>query len=138
MIEIRRLSGPGIELAFEVIAELRTHLDRSEFLRRVELQSPSGYELWGAVEGGRVIGAVGFRPAHSLARGLYLHVDDLVVTAGRRGQGIGRMLLVAAEREAQRLGCASVFLDSRPAALRFYQDLGYALHPSPLVHKPVP
>lgn len=33
---------------------------------------------------------MGFRPVHTLARGYYLHIDDLVVDEAFRGAGTGK------------------------------------------------
>jgi len=134
-MEVRQIFAHEIELAFPVVAELRPHLDLEEFLRSVQRQSESGYELWGAFEGREILGVIGFRPAHNLSRGAHLFVDDLVVTAKSQTRGIGRALMALAEREARRHGFDGVYLDSRATALDFYKKLGYAPHAATLVWK---
>jgi len=55
-------------------------------------------------------------------------IEDVVVLAQARGQGIGRALVQAALDEARRLGAGTVDLTSRPsreAANRLYRDMGF-------------
>ncbi|MEU6038231.1 GNAT family N-acetyltransferase [Actinomadura sp. NPDC047616] len=52
----------------------------------------------------------------------------LVVAAGRRGQGIGRRLVEAAEEAAGDLGCVTMEVTSarsRTESHPFYRNLGY-------------
>lgn len=58
----------------------------------------------------------------------YLEVGSLWVAEARRGQGLGRQLLLAAEAEALRRGCTHALLDTHDfQAPAFYQKLGYSL-----------
>lgn len=134
-MEVRQIFAHEIELAFPVVAELRTHLDLEDFVSSVQRQSQVGYELWGAFEGRSILGVIGFRPTQNLSRGAHLFVDDLVVTETQRTHGIGRALMECAEREARRHGLSGVYLDSRADAMEFYASLGYARHAATLVFK---
>ena len=86
MISVRRLLPAEWALAFPLIAQLR-NLDEAEFLRRARRQAHGGYELVGAYLNDALVGVMGMRPVHTLARGPHLHVDDLVVDAAVRGSG---------------------------------------------------
>jgi GNAT superfamily N-acetyltransferase len=58
-------------------------------------------------------------------------VNDLVVTEGARGQGVGRALLASAEGLARRRGCFRMSLETgahRKAAHRFYRREGWTDH----------
>jgi ribosomal protein S18 acetylase RimI-like enzyme len=133
-VNIRRLSPAEWPQAFPVIAQLRT-LDEAEFLRRTCRQSFSGYDLVGAFRDGELIGVMGMRPVHTLARGAYLHIDDLVVVAEARGSGAGHALMDYAEADARARDMSAVFLDARPDAVSFYESRNYAVHSAPSMKK---
>jgi GNAT superfamily N-acetyltransferase len=59
----------------------------------------------------------------------FVMIGGLVVDRNHRRRGIGRALMNRAETWARERGCSMVRLSSsatRPAAHRFYEDLGYA------------
>jgi GNAT superfamily N-acetyltransferase len=136
-LQVRRLAPREWATTFPLIVQLRPHLDRAEFLRRVERQSYSGYELVGAFRDGRLIGVLGMRPVHTLMRGPHLHVDDIVVDETERKSGSGRALMAFAEDDAKARGMTALFLDARPDAIGFYQTIGLALHTAPSMRKPL-
>jgi GNAT superfamily N-acetyltransferase len=134
-VSVRRLPPGEWKQAYAIIVQLRPHLDEAEFLRSVERQSYSGYELVGAFRAGALVAVLGMRPVHTLARGPHLHIDDLVADEAARRTGLGRALMGFAEADAHARGMAAVHLDARPAAIPFYTALGYAFHPSPSMRK---
>jgi GNAT superfamily N-acetyltransferase len=134
-LQVRRLAPREWAATFPLIVQLRPHLDRAEFLRRIERQSYSGYELVGAFRDGRLIGVLGMRPVHTLMRGPHLHVDDIVVDETERKSGGGRALMAFAEDDAKARGMTALFLDARPDAIGFYQAIGLALHTAPSMRK---
>ncbi|MGY6118456.1 GNAT family N-acetyltransferase [Paraburkholderia strydomiana] len=135
-LNVRRLTPAEWGEAFPLISQLRS-LDEGEFLRRVRRQSYSGYELVGAFNDSELIGVMGIRPVHTLARGGYLHIDDIVVAAEARGRGTGQALMEYAEADARARGMRTVFLDARPEAVSFYERQNYALHAAPSMRKAV-
>ena len=136
-LEIRRLARDELAGAFGLVHELRPHLDKAEFLRRVGEQERIGYELVGAFLDGRLVGLAGMRPLSTLVRGAHLHLDDLVVAAGLRRSGIGAALLRFAEEDARQRGLGQLFLDARPEAIPFYEKHGYTFNAAPLMRKPL-
>jgi GNAT superfamily N-acetyltransferase len=133
-VDVRRLTPLEWPEAFPVISQLRM-LDEAEFLRRACRQSYSGYELVGAFIDGKIIGVMGMRPVHTLARGGHLHIDDLVVAKDARGHGIGHALMQYAEADARARNMSAVFLDARPDAIPFYEREDYVPHSSPSMKK---
>ena len=134
-LTVRRLAPAEWPAAFPIMVQLRPHLDEAEFLDRVRRQSHGGYELAGAFDGTALIGVLGMRPVHTLARGAHLHIDDLVVDESLRGSGAGKALMAFAENDAKARGMGLVFLDARSAAIPFYEGIGFAFHPSPSMRK---
>ncbi len=141
-LEVRWLAEHEWPHAYPLMHTLRTQLSETEFLRRMSVQAPLGYRLAAALDPsgagdpgaggmGAIVGLLGVRTVASLSRGIYLHVDDLVVDETVKRGGVGRLLMNFADKHARAEGMQAIFLDSRPSAIPFYGKLGYALHPSP-------
>jgi GNAT superfamily N-acetyltransferase len=125
------VDDPGWQLAFPVLNQLRTHLDRPGFdavhragatqgLRFTAVFSDQQPPACLAVAGWRLVDTA------SVVRKLY--VDDLVVDHDSRSQGIGALLLDHLEQVARDAGARCVELDSghqRADAHRFYRSRGY-------------
>jgi GNAT superfamily N-acetyltransferase len=92
---------------------------------------PAAYALL-AWEGERLAGFASFLwPAAGGTRSLYL--KELYVAETCRGKGVGTLLMDALRRTAIEHGCSRVEWttdDNNPAAIRFYEALGYARKPS--------
>jgi GNAT superfamily N-acetyltransferase len=72
-------------------------------------------------DGGGIVGGV-----HGWTWGACLDIRELWVAEDRRGRGVGRSLLLTAEREAVARGCRLATLDTHSfQAPGFYQKLGY-------------
>ena len=132
-MDIREITPGETGLAFLAMKELRTGLaDEQEFVRRIdEVQRPEGYRLVGAfdAEEPEAAAVAGFRVGNNLADGHYLYVDDLSTRPQFRRRGLGRALMVWLAREAARLGCDHLSLDSavgpqRADAHRLYLNSG--------------
>ena len=113
---VREILPPDTGLAFAAMRALRPHFDdEATWVTRVdELQRPEGYRLAGTfVDGEPAAAAVaGFRRGHNLAWGRFLYVDDLSTLPDRRRHGHARELMEWLEREARRLECDQLHLDS--------------------------
>jgi GNAT superfamily N-acetyltransferase len=112
-----------IQRCFSVMAELRPHLDESEFVARVRTQQREGFELAFLSEKKQVKAVAGFRVGNNLAWGNFLYVDDLVTAENFRSQGHGQKLFDWLVRQARSRGCDEFHLDSgvqRFGAHRFY------------------
>jgi GNAT superfamily N-acetyltransferase len=119
-------SDEDVLACYAILAELRTHLDRAEFLRRVRLQRSEGYSLAFVREQGEVRSVAGFRVLQNLFSGRVLYVDDLVTGAAHRSSGHGAALMHWLVDHARSQRCDTLELDSgvqRFDAHRFYLGL---------------
>ncbi|MEJ2362422.1 MAG: GNAT family N-acetyltransferase [Gammaproteobacteria bacterium] len=127
-VEIKSVkSDKEIAACFSVMAQLRPHLIRDEFVSRVRSQMQEGYRMACALDAGEVAAVAGYRIQHGLSWGKYLYVDDLVTDADRRSRGIGKALLQWLVQEARQHNCNEFHLDSgtqRKDAHRFYEREG--------------
>ncbi|HEX9962871.1 MAG TPA: GNAT family N-acetyltransferase [Pyrinomonadaceae bacterium] len=108
---------------YAVMAELRPHISREEFLPLVKrLSEINGFRLAYLID--EEIKAVGgFRISEWLAGGKYMEIEDLVAKSGERSKGCGGELFDWLVEYARRENCAQVKLVShvkRFAAHRFY------------------
>jgi|SRR6476620_1172082 len=117
-----------MQFTYSVINQLRDKLTFDEFLNRVRLAQPTGYKLFYALIGEKVVGAIGLRILDDLCWGHHLYIDDLVVDESLRSQGIGRKLMKYVENLAHSEQCQYIRLASgisRTEAHNFYEGLGY-------------
>ncbi len=108
---------------FEVMAELRTHLNKDEFLGIVREMEISGYKLAYIESGGVVAAVAGYRISKNLFMGKNLYVDDLVTASIHRSKGYGKVLISWLKDLACEQGCRFFHLDSgsqRHEAHKFY------------------
>lgn len=108
---------------YPVMAELRPHVGREEFLRRVRRQGElAGYRLAYLLDV-EVKAVAGFRVSECLAWGRFLSVEDLVASGDDRSRGYGGALFDWLVAYAGKEGCGQLHLDSRVQrfdAHRFY------------------
>lgn len=121
---IRRARHDDLEalLALEQRAFNTDHLSRRQYRRH--LGSATGSVLVAVGASGLLGKALVFFNARTDIARLY----SIAVGDAARGQGLGAVLLQAAEREARRRGCRRMRLEvsqSNPAAIRLYERRGY-------------
>jgi GNAT superfamily N-acetyltransferase len=106
-----------------------------------EIQRYDAGQVFVADDGERPIGWVHVYDTHLLEQDATAEIGGLVVADGRRGGGVGRALMAAAEHWAAQHGCQAVRVRSqtmREAAHAFYEHLGYAyLKTQKNFHKPL-
>lgn len=133
---LREILPPNTGSAFAAMRELRPHLaSRSAFIEQVDtVQRPAGYRLVGAspLDDGDAVAVAGFRVTTSLSWGRHVYIDDLSTLPSARRHGFAGQLLGWVHREAERLGCDQVHLDSgvgpdRRSAHRLYLNAGYLI-----------
>ncbi|MBL0030077.1 MAG: GNAT family N-acetyltransferase [Rhodanobacteraceae bacterium] len=123
-VTIRRANSIGaLKAAFPVMQELRKHLDLDGFLAAVATQRKEGYEIAVLWDGDQVRAVAGYRLMTMLVCGRTMYVDDFVTSSDVRDQGYGKLLFAWLYREAKRLECEVLHLDSgvhRHGAHAFY------------------
>ncbi|HEV2860534.1 MAG TPA: GNAT family N-acetyltransferase [Pyrinomonadaceae bacterium] len=115
---------------YPVMAELRPHLRRDEFVPTVRrLAEVAGFRL-AYLTDGEVKAVAGFRVSEWLAGGKYLEVEDLVAKSGERSKGYGGELFDWLVAHARDNACSQLRLVSRVSRLdahRFYVRKGMRL-----------
>ena len=117
-------SDEQIAATFDVMKQLRPHLDRDGYVAMVRaLQASDGFRLVALIDDGVVRAVAGYRYMRMLYCGRLLYVDDLVVDERVRSRGYGSRILDWLKDEARREGCTELQLISRTVreqAHRFY------------------
>ena len=119
-----------IAACYEVMAELRPHVARTDFLPAVHAMQAGGLRLACIREDGRVVAVAGYRIASNLFCGKHLYVDDLVTAESERSKGHGKALLAWLRALAVENDCDVFHLDSgvqRKRAHQFYLREGMDL-----------
>lgn len=134
IVEVTSASGellrPDVLAAAErVHRQLRPQLE-ADYAAHLGRIFGGGGRMLAVVEAGAVLGLAVYRVYENITDGRRLYVDDLVTDEARRSGGVGGALLDRLEREARRLECAMLVLDSgtqRTAAHRFYFRQGMVI-----------
>jgi GNAT superfamily N-acetyltransferase len=127
-----KAAAKWLSAAREVHRQLRTQLpsEHTAYLAALQAVLANGGRLCLAVEDEAVRGLALWRVVENTYEGRRLYVDDLVVDAAYRSQGVGKALLHWLEDRARALGCAVLALDSgvaRAGAHRFYFREGFSI-----------
>lgn len=127
-VTIRVAQSDGdVEKCFPVLAELRPHLEKAEFVATIcGLAARTGFRL-AYLSDGDVKAVAGYRVSEWLHAGKYLEIEDLVTTSAARSSGYGGQLFDWLVAEARREGCRQLRLLSgvkRTDAHRFYERKG--------------
>jgi ribosomal protein S18 acetylase RimI-like enzyme len=93
------------------------------------LKSHPTTRVWLAWEAGEAVGlCVGFLGFSTFNARPLLNIHDLAVVPGRRGGGVGRALLTAAQIHAREAGCCKLTLevqDDNTPARGLYENFGF-------------
>lgn len=124
-------SDAGIAATFDVMHQLRPHLERDTYVARMrELMSTEGLRLLALRDDGVVRAVATWRLMDMLYCGRLVYVDDLVTDGTARSRGYGSRLVARLREEAVALGCSEVQLISRTIreqAHRFYFREGFGI-----------
>jgi len=130
MVEIRDADADdAVELA-ELIGQLGYPTEPAAVARRLERLAATGIDrIQVAEDEGRIVGLVSVHVSRSLEYdGDAAKISAIVVDESRRGTGVGRALVDAAEAEARERGCEVLWLttaERRGDAHAFYRALGF-------------
>lgn len=116
-----------IARCFDVMAELRPHLNKASFVSLIRGMERDGYCLVYIEEDGAVVAVAGYRMHTTLFMGKNLYVDDLVTGEACRSRGHGKELIDWLRNLAIESECTHIHLDSgtqRNRAHRFYLRQG--------------
>jgi GNAT superfamily N-acetyltransferase len=120
-----------IAATFDVMHQLRPHLERDGYVARVrQLMASDGLRLLALRDGGVVRAVATYRLMDMLYRGRLMYVDDLVTDETVRSRGYGARLVERLCEEAKALGCNEIQLISRTTregAHRFYFRQGFGI-----------
>jgi GNAT superfamily N-acetyltransferase len=114
-----------------LLGELGYPSTAAQVRRRLEIWLNEPYSrVLLATDDDRVVGSLSVHAIPHLERdGRWLRVESLVVAAGARGTGAGRLLMRAAEKLARSWDCHAIEVTSsrlREGAHAFYRRLGFA------------
>ncbi|CAH5568681.1 TPA: GNAT family N-acetyltransferase [Klebsiella oxytoca] len=121
----KEADAPGLLVLFQ---QLGYPIDLDNLQSLLREQNPYRYALIAQVKG-RLSGVIVVNlidPMHE--KGRWGLISALVIDESCRGMGVGRILLVEAERIAAASGCRQIELSSserREQAHKFYQNNGY-------------
>jgi ribosomal protein S18 acetylase RimI-like enzyme len=128
-VVVEEITEPNDE-ARATLSGLLTHLSSADPPDANELASllrSRAITLLGARLDGRIVGTLTLA-VFPLLTGMRAWIEDVVVEPEARGRGVASALVEEALRRAERLGCRTVDLTSRPSrveANRLYEKLGF-------------
>jgi ribosomal protein S18 acetylase RimI-like enzyme len=115
---------------WDVVHELRPHLDQDRYLTLMLYMIDEGYKMIYIEVDGRAVSFCGYRPTTMLHRGRSIYIDDLCTLAEARGAGHATALLKYIFEEAKSEELESVHLDSghqRFSAHKLYLNQGFRI-----------
>jgi GNAT superfamily N-acetyltransferase len=112
-----------------VLNELYPSLTAKEYSRELDEMLPCRYGQVAAFEEDECVAICGFWIGNKLWIGKYLELDNIVVRASHRSQGVGKLMFDFLERKAIEQQCKMLSLDSYTSnfkAHKFFYNEGYA------------
>jgi ribosomal protein S18 acetylase RimI-like enzyme len=115
---------------WEVVHELRPHLDQEQYLTLILYMIDEGYKMVYIEENEKAVSFCGYRVTTMLHRGRSIYIDDLCTLPEARGNGHAKVLLDYVLKEASKGELQSIHLDSghhRHDAHRLYLNFGFKI-----------
>ena len=131
-IVIQALDTGDIDAAVPLLSFLNPSIEERTLRERLTtiLHEHPHYHLIGAFTEGQLVGLCGAWIATKIWCGLYLEIDNLVVSPDERSNGIGGALICHLEDYGRQCGCTILVLDSyasNRASHRLYHRLGFEI-----------
>jgi GNAT superfamily N-acetyltransferase len=111
-----------------VLNELYPSLTAEEYSRELDEMLPCRYGQVAVFEEEECIAICGFWIGNKLWIGKYLELDNIIVRASHRSQGVGKLMFDFLERKALEQQCKMLSLDSYTSnfkAHKFFYNEGY-------------
>jgi len=127
IIEVNAIDQNLLDGLNALLPQLSTSADKMTMARLRKILDCNGCFLFTAVAQQRILGCL-MLTVFPILTDMRAWIDDVVVCASARGQGIGRQLLVRAIQKAETLGVGTINLTSNPRrreALRLYRRVGF-------------
>jgi GNAT superfamily N-acetyltransferase len=115
---------------WEVVHELRPHLDQDRYLTLMLYMIDEGYKLIYVEEDGKAVSFCGYRLTTMLHRGRSIYIDDLATLKESTRKGHAKALLNWVLYHAREQELQSIHLDSghhRHDAHRLYLNFGFKI-----------
>ncbi|MEI8116367.1 MAG: GNAT family N-acetyltransferase [Flavobacteriia bacterium] len=112
-----------------VLNELYPSLTAEEYSRELDEMLPCRYGQVAVFEEDECIAICGFWLGNKLWIGKYMELDNIVVRASHRSQGVGKLMFDFLERKAIEYRCKMLSLDSYTnnfKAHKFFYNEGYS------------
>jgi GNAT superfamily N-acetyltransferase len=128
MVQIRELDLKELDVAYELVKQLREELSYDEFEDLIYDMRHMDYKMIGIFDKGELLTYAGVAIQTNLYHKRHLFIFDLVSDAKCRSLGYGKMMLSYLEDYAKMGMCQNVVLSSglqREDAHRFYEKEGF-------------
>lgn len=126
-VRLRPFSADDVEEVIDLLQDVSVYRpDSAKVLEmgRVFARQKDSYACV-AVRGERLVGFGSLFVLNRIRGGRSAIIEDMVVAADVRGQGIGRLVLEDLLGESRKRGCFKVTLESSEMAQKFYRAAGF-------------
>lgn len=127
-MQIRELDLKELDIAYEIVSQLRTKLSYKEFEDLIYEMCHMEYKMIGIFENNKLITYAGVAVQTNLYDKRHLYIFDLVTDFVLRKQGYGKMMLDYLVDFSKVAMCENIVLSSgiqRDEAHKFYKDYGF-------------
>ncbi|MDH4944954.1 GNAT family N-acetyltransferase [Sulfurimonas sp. C5] len=127
-MQIRELTLKELDIAWDVVKELRSALTYNEFEDLIYEMRDINYTMIGIFEKDKLITYAGVAVSTNLYHKRHLFVYELVTQNSFQSQGYGKMMIEYLHDYAKMAACENLVLSSgfaRENAHRFYENNGF-------------